>query len=279
MTLELINQLPVSYDFNHLNKNQKLIMKEAISEEPKTTDQDLEIKEASKEEPQQPKVLIPVFIGTELVDLINLIELVIKEKFPDHTATILSPALYKDLAYKLDFQNKTQQQREAVLKIKNDEKKKMQALDVVTRIQNTFYELPKQFTISDLKAAYLIRKQKISHKQIDELITFLGIHGYIRQVDVDVPSHKMRYQIILSIEETIDQIELKNSAIKLKIDQLAAELKGNEEEIKSLKPFSNIEISPVGQDNKPVESKPVKTRSAAKKQKIAANVQTPPTAR
>lgn len=227
-------------------------------------------------EPIQAAKIIPVFIGTELVDLINLVEAIITDKFPDHIVAILSPKLYAEMAYKYDFQTKSQEQKQEILDLQKNEEKKLQASDIAVRVVNTFTELPKGFTIGELKAAYNRRKQMISHKQIDEIVNFLGLYGYLRQLDVDVPNHKMRYEIILKPEEIRKHLEYKKSVINLKIAQLTEELNGNEEELKSLLPVKKDENTLKIAEKKAIDSKPLKKKSAAKKQNKADDVETLP---
>jgi len=241
-----------------VNEKQKEQLEKLIALE-KQNDQAIEAKNTAR--------LIPVFIGTELGGVINQLEVILKATHPDHVTTILSPKLYQELTYKYDFQHKSEEQKKEIIDLQNNKERQEQSKYVADMISNSFYELPKNFTVAELKKCYNVRKQALSHKQIDELINFLALMGFVKQVDVDVPPHKMRYELVITAEETANQLDLKNAAITLKIAQLTAELEGNEKEIISLR--EQISTSK-NNDKVKDDTLPVKKATAAKSRKKAA---------
>lgn len=197
--------------------------------------------------------IIPVFIGTELTDLVGLIDEIVKEKFPEHTVAVLSPQLYVDLAYKYALQGKSTETKEAIVAAQKNEAMQEQAMDVAMRIVKLM-NVPKYFTIQQLRKAYRQQNKKVSHKQIDEIVNFLGAYGFMKPVDNNI-NHKTRYEIILSREDDIKHIEVRNSGIKLKLQELNKELQTNEVEIAAIK----REIAPASPKPKKVKSASAKT--------------------
>ena len=244
-------------------------MAEIAIDTDKATEQKVE--ETKTEEtpnPEDKPVLIPVFIGTELTDIIGLIEAILKDKFPDHIVAVLSPKMYAEMVYKYEFQSKSDAQKKSILDAQNNEEMRAQALDVAGKM-DAVLRLPQYFTTHQLKQAYNMSGKNVSHKQVDEVVNFLGVYGYLRQVDTDVPAHKMRYMIVMNNQDIKNQIEFKNASLKLKIAQLTSELNGNEEELTNLIAKEDNSKAVSADNSGSGDTKPIK-KSKSFKSKIEA---------
>ncbi len=191
------------------------------------TEKALQVDEAIK-----PK-LIPIFIGTELQKIVEILDPIVKYDFPTHTLAIMSPELFGKMVYDYEVSQFSEDQRKQIQSVQADDKRKEQAKDVALLIQT--FQL-KQFKPYELKVAYQKRGRKLSNKQIREIIDFLVICGFMVIVDTELPFHEARFRVTVTEADKVKQLQLKNSAIKFKIAQLNLEIEANEKQIIDLSP-------------------------------------------
>lgn len=177
--------------------------------------------------------MIPVFMGTELVELVELVDLVVKDKFPDHEIAIMSPRIYADMALKHRQEKMTNEQRKAIIDAQRNNEMKEKAEEVASHISAMNIG---DFTAQELKKAYLLVNKRLSNKQVDELINFMGTYGFVRPIsDVEnTPSYKIKYRVTLEYLDISQVIQQRNSVIKSKIAELTKEFELNEAELKDL---------------------------------------------
>lgn len=198
----------------------------------------------------QPLIKEPIFLGEvpDPVILQRIEEMIDQERFE---IAILSPNLQQSCRETYFFNKLGEAERENMLKASKDKEKREKALQVISLIDEMFkldlsnreVDLKKDSIITfksyELKILYQkYRRTELSNKQIQELIEFLQIQGFLTPSLLNVPYIKQEFAITIDDTSRLQILNLLVSELDNQILDLTARRNGLEQ--KALEMSSKI---------------------------------------